>query len=122
MTRKTETVSRRDWDIIVADLRDGDLQATLQADMARWEWPDGAGVQYTTDATGAIDSESSPRPLVSSDDEAMRDAAARSLDEDRCMFCGEETEDLTSQEDWDGNEGRACPSCRDAKAAERDGQ
>ncbi len=54
------------------------------------------------------------QPTRSLPDE-MRIAAEESLQRPVCMFCGEKhkPEDLVSAQDWDGNEGRACPTCAD---------
>jgi len=62
MTRTTKTITRRDWERLLADL-DGDTTATLRADLDQWD--DGETcerIEISVDSLGRVDSESSPRP------------------------------------------------------------
>jgi len=62
MTRTTGTITRRDWERLLADL-DGDTAATLRADLAQWDGCETCErIEISVDSLGRVDSESSPRP------------------------------------------------------------
>ncbi len=60
--RKTETIDRRAFDLMLDHL-DGDIQAALQATLIEWAGGDTCEqIEVSVDSTGRLDSESSPRP------------------------------------------------------------
>ncbi len=59
---KRETVSRRDWNIMVGNL-DGDTQVKLRSDLESYEGGESCEfVEFTPDSKGNLDFESSPAP------------------------------------------------------------
>ncbi|MBE3039669.1 MAG: hypothetical protein IMZ62_12775 [Chloroflexi bacterium] len=58
--------------------------------------------------------------MATTDEQRMQEAAEQSMVKPICMFCGEQCdpESLVEQEDWNGNRGRACPTCADQVEAE----
>ena len=61
--RRAETIDRESWDRCLNDIRNGDIQESLTAELDQWTDGDVCErVTFTTDELGRIDSQSSPRP------------------------------------------------------------
>ena len=76
------------------------------AHVDRWEAEDKATLAKHQPATLTEEDYESPDLP-----EEMLQAAKFSLTHNSCMFCGNPG-DLADAEDWDGNKGRACATCR----------
>ena len=61
--RRTETIDRESWDRCLDDIRNGDIQQSLTAELEGYDTGDVCEwITCTTDSLGRIDSQSSPRP------------------------------------------------------------